>query len=303
MVAFIDEHRTVYGVEPICRVLPIAPSTYYEWKAREADPSLKSGRTRRDEILTDEIQRIWEDNRKVYGAKKVWEAFKKENRFQVARCTVERLMRAMGLTGVIRGKGIRTTFPSPKDKRPKDLVNRDFTATRPNQLWVADFTYVSTWQGFVYVAFITDVFSRMIVGWRISRSMKTDFTLDALNQALWARQVVDGLIHHSDRGSQYLSVRYSDRLTEVGIEPSVGSKGDSYDNALAETINGLYKAEVIHRESSWRTIEQVELETLDWVDWYNNRRLMEPLGYVSPAEYELMYHEREKGSAVAAGLK
>ena len=317
MVAFIDEHRTVYGVEPICRVLPIAPdarpgrsrrlrpgpSTYYEKKARKADPSLKPDRTRRDEILKDEIRRIWDNNRKVYGAKKVWEAMKKENRFQVARCTVERLMRSLGLKGVIRGKGIKTTFPSPKDERPEDLVNRDFTATRPNQLWVADFTYVSTWQGFVYVAFITDVFSRVIVGWRASRSMKTDFTLDALNQALWARQVVDGLIHHSDRGSQYLSFRYSDRLTEAGIEPSVGSKGDSYDNALAETINGLYKAEVIHRKSSWQTIEQVELETLDWVDWYNNRRLMEPLGYVSPAEYELMYYEQEERSAVAAGLK
>ena len=211
-------------------------------------------------------------------------------------------MSSMGLKGVIRGKGIRTTFPSPKDERPDDLVNRDFTAEKPNRLWVADFTFVSTWQGFVYVAFIIDVFSRMIVGWRASRSMKTDFTIDALNQALWARQVVNGLIHHSDRGSQYLSFRYSDRLIEAHIAPSVGSKGDSYDNAMAETINGLYKAEVIHRRRSWRTIEQVELETLDWVDSYNNRRIMEPLGYISPAEFEKVYYEQEGRSAIAAGL-
>jgi putative transposase len=302
MVSFIDENREKHGVEPICKTLPIAPSTYYERKARDADPDLEPDRTRRDKILKGEVQRIWDDNRKVYGAKKVWKALIKENRFLVARCTVERLMRSMGLRGVIRGKSIRTTFPSPKDERPDDLVNRDFTASSPNKLWVADFTYVSTWQGFVYVAFIIDVFSRMIVGWRASRSMKTDFTLDALNQALWARQVVDGLIHHSDRGSQYLAFRYSDRLTDAGIDPSVGTKGDSYDNAMAETINGLYKAEVIHRRSSWRTIEQVELETLDWVDWYNNRRLMEPLGYISPAEFESMYYEREEGSAVATGL-
>lgn len=225
MVDFIDENQEEYGVEPLCKSLPIAPSTYRLYKSREADPELEAARTRRDRILMKEIQQIWDDNRKVYGAKKVWEAFKKMGRFDVARCTVERLMRAMGLRGVVRGKAVKTTFPSAKDQRPEDLVNRDFTATKPNQLWVADFTYVSTWQGFVYDAFIIDVFSRMIVGWRASRSMKTDFTLDALNHALWARHVVDGLIHHSDRGSQYLSFRYSERLTEAGIEPSVGSKG------------------------------------------------------------------------------
>ena len=302
MVNFIDENCDEYGVEPICKTLPIAPSTYYERKARDADPNLEPDLTRRDQILKKEIQRIWDENRKVYGFRKVWKALIKEKRFQVARCTVERLMRSMGLRGVIRGKGVRTTFPSAKDKRPEDLVNRNFNASRPNKLWVADFTYVSTWQGFVYVTFIIDVFSRMIVGWRASRSMKTDFTLDALNQALWARQVDHGLIHHSDRGSQYLAFRYSERLTDAGISPSVGTKGDSYDNAMAETLNGLYKAEVIHRRSSWQTIEQVELETLDWVHWYNNHRLMEPLGYVSPAEYEMMYYEQEEGSAVAAGL-
>ena len=200
MVGFIDENRKVYGVEPICKSLPIAPSTYRLHKAREAEPHLEPDRTRRDRILKAEIQQVWDDNRKVYGARKVWKVLRNEKHLQVARCTVERLMRSMGLRGVIRGKGIRTTFPSPEDQRPEDLVNRDFTETKPNQLWVADFTYVSTWQGFVYVAFIIDVFSRMIVGWRASRSMKTDFTLDALNQALWARKVVDGLIHHSDRG-------------------------------------------------------------------------------------------------------
>lgn len=235
MVSFIDENREKHGVEPICKTLPIAPSTYYERKARDADPSLEPKRTRRDEILKKEIQRIWNENRKVYGAKKVWKALFKEKQFRVARCTVERLMRSMGLRGVIRGKSIKTTFPSPGDERPEDLVNRDFTAAGPNRLWVADFTYVSTWQGFVYVAFIIDVFSRMIVGWRASRSMKTDFTLDALNQALWARQVVEGLIHHSDKGTQYLAFRYSDRLIEAGIEPSVGTTGDSYDNAMAST--------------------------------------------------------------------
>ena len=231
MVTFVDSNREKYGVESICKSLPIAPSTYYEHKAREVDLDCIPRRTHQDMILKGEIQRIWDENKRVYGAKKVWKAINKENVYKVARCTVERLMRSMGLRGVIRGRGVKTTFPSPKDERPEDLVNRDFTADHPNQLWVADFTYVSSWQGFVYVAFIIDVFSRMIVGWRASRSMKTDFTLDALNQALWARQVTEGLIHHSDRGSQYLSIRYSDRLSDAGIEPSVGSKGDSYDNA------------------------------------------------------------------------
>jgi len=301
MVNFIDENREDHGVESLCKNIQIAPSTYYEMKSRQSDPDREPLRVKRDNHLKDEIKRVWFENRCVYGAKKVWQAMNKEG-IPVARCTVERLMRAMGLRGVIRGKKVRTTIPV-KDNRPDDLVNRDFTASRPNELWVADFTYVSTWRGFVYVAFIIDVFSRMIVGWRASTSMKTDFTLDALNQALWARQVTEKLIHHSDRGSQYLAISYTERLIEAGIDPSVGSKGDSYDNALAETINGLYKAEVIHKDGPWRSIEQVELATLDWVDWYNNKRIMEPLGYISPQEFEMMYYEQEISLAVTAGLK
>lgn len=229
----------------------------------------------------------------VYGADKVWKQMNREG-MAVARCTVERLMRRLGLQGVRRGKVVRTTIPDGKAPCPLDRVNRQFKADRPNQLWVSDFTYVSTWQGWVYVAFVIDVFARRIVGWRVSRSMHTDFVLDALEQALYARQPErdDALIHHSDRGSQYVSIRYTERLAEAGIEPSVGSKGDSYDNALAETINGLYKAELIHRSAPWKTIEAMELATLEWVSWFNDHRLMEPLGYIPPAEAEANYYRR-----------
>lgn len=239
------------------------------------------------------IERVWNDNLQVYGADKVWQQLKREG-ITVARCTVERLMRRLGLRGVMRGKVVRTTVPDAKAPCPLDRVNRQFTADRPNQLWVSDFTYVSTWQGWVYVAFVIDVFARRIVGWRVSRSMQTDFVLDALEQALCDRQPERdrSLIHHSDRGSQYVSIRYSERLTEAGIEPSVGSKGDSYDNALAETINGLYKAELIHRRAPWKTREAVELATLEWVSWFNHRRLLEPIGYIPPAEAEANYYRQ-----------
>lgn len=237
-----------------------------------------------------EIRRVWEVNLEVYGADKVWKQMKREG-MPVARCTVERLMKRLGLEGARRGKAVRTTVPDKRIPCPLDRVNRQFTATRPNQLWVSDFTYVSTWQGWLYVAFVIDVFARRIVGWRVSRNMQTDFVLDALEQALFARQPErnDALIHHSDRGSQYVSIRYTERLAEAGIEPSVGSKGDSYDNALAETINGLYKAELIHRRAPWKSREAVELATLEWVAWFNHHRLMEGLGYIPPAEYEANY--------------
>jgi transposase InsO family protein len=249
-------------------------------------------------MLTPHIKRVWEVNLKVYGADKVWQQLNREGT-TVARCTVERLMRQQGLQGVRRGKRMRTTVPDPKVPCPLDRVNRQFKAERPNQLWVSDFTYVSTWQGWVYVAFVIDVFSRRIVGWRQSSSMHTEFVLDALEQALYARRPSEegGLIHHSDRGCQYLSIRYSERLAEAGIEPSVGSKGDSYDNALAETINGLYKAEVIHQRGPWKTKQAVELATLEWVSWFNHHRLMEPLGYLPPAEFEANYHHQCAGQA------
>lgn len=237
---------------------------------------------------------------RVYGADKVWRQLQRED-VVVARCTVERLMRQQGLQGARRGKAVRTTVPEPKAACPLDRVNRQFRAERPNQLWVSDFTYVSTWQGWVYVAFVVDVFSRRIVGWRQSSSMHTEFVLDALEQALYDRKPTedDGLVHHSDRGSQYLSIRYSERLAEAGIEPSVGSKGDSYDNALAETINGLYKAEVIHRRGPWRTKQAVELATLEWVAWFNHHRLMEPLSYLPPAEFEANYHRQRAGQTAS----
>ena len=240
-----------------------------------------------------DIERVWNDNLQVYGADKVWQQLKREG-ITVARCTVERLMRRLGLRGAMRGKVVRTTVPDMKAPCPLDRVNRQFKAERPNQLWVSDFTYVSTWQGWVYVAFVIDVFARRIVGWRVSRSMRTDFVLEALEQALYARQPQgdDALIHHSDRGSQVVSIRYSERLAEAGIEPSVGSTGDSYDNALAETLNGLYKAEVIHRCGPWKTAEAVELATLDWVAWFNHQRLLEPIGYIPPAEAEANYYRQ-----------
>jgi putative transposase len=291
MKAFIDEHREVYGVEPICRVLPIAPSTYYAHAAAKADPQRRSQRVKTDEALLPEVQRVWDENFEVYGVRKVWRQMCRE-RFVVARCTVQRLMKRLGLRGVVRGKTVRTTVSDPKAPCPLDHVQRNFRADRPNALWVSDFTYVSTWQGFVYVAFVIDVFARRIVGWKVSTSARTDFVLDALEQALYARRPVgaDRLIHHSDRGVQYVSIRYTERLATAGLEPSVGSVGDSYDNALAETINGLYKAEVIHRRPSWRTPDDVEWATLKWVDWFYNRRLLEPIGNIPPAEAEAHYY-------------
>ena len=290
MRSFVDEHRDVYGVEPICRVLQIAPSSYRAHAARARDSSRAPVRVRRDLALLPEIQRVWTENHEVYGADKTWRQLNREA-IEVARCTVERLMRKLGICGVVRGKSIRTTHPDPARPCPLDLVHRKFTADRPNQLWVSDYTFVSTWQGFAYVAFIIDVFARRIVGWKLSASQQTQFVLDALEQALHARRPGEALIHHSDRGSQYVSIRYTERLAEAGIEPSVGSVGDSYDNALAETINGLYKAEVVRRRS-WRNRQELELATLRWVDWYNHRRLLGSIGYIPPAEAEANYYQQ-----------
>ena len=287
---FIDAHRDTLGVEPICKVLQVAPSGYRRHASRRRDPDRRCARARRDEALVPEIERVWQANLQVYGADKVWRQLGREG-LPVARCTVERLMRRLGLRGVMRGKIVRTTTSDRSAPCPLDKVHRQFRAERPNQLWVSDFTYVSTWQGWLYVAFVIDVFARHIVGWRVSSSMRTDFVLDALEQGLYARQPQRdaSLIHHSDRGSQYVSIRYTERLAEAGIEPSVGSKGDSYDNALAETINGLYKAELIHRRAPWKTKEAVELATLEWVHWFNHHRLLEPIGYIPPAEAEANY--------------
>ena len=299
MTAFIDEHRATYGVEPICRVLPIAPSTYYTLAARQAAPELQPDRWWRDEALCVEIRRVWDENRQVYGVRKVWKQLCREG-YRVARCTVARLMKRLGLRGVVRGKVVKTTHGDKAAPCPRDQVNRQFRADRPNALWVSDFTYVSTWAGFVYVAFVIDVYARRIVGWKVSGSARTDFVLDALEQALHDRRPTQGgLIHHSDRGVQYVSIRYTERLAEAGIEPSVGSVGDSYDNALAETINGLYKAEVIHRRS-WRTLQDVELATLAWVDWFNHKRLLGPIGDIPPAEAEANYHQQTRELAMAA---
>jgi putative transposase len=299
MLAFIDAHRGEFGVEPICKQLPIAPSTYYEHKSRHADPSRLPPRVQRDAELSGSIRRVWDENFRVYGARKVWRELRREG-VPVARCTVERLMRRAGLCGVVRGRRMRTTIPAEIDQRPLDRVQRQFVASRPNQLWIADFTYVATWAGFVYVAFVIDVFARCIVGWRVSRSMQTDLVLDALEQALYARQVGEGLIHHSDRGSQYLGIRYSERLKDAGVEASVGTTGDSYDNAMAETIIGLFKTEVIHARGPWRSLDAVEYATLEWVDWFNNRRLLEPIGYVPPVEFEAEYYRQQSGLAIAA---
>lgn len=294
MVAFIDDHRKAYGVEPICRVLPIAPSTYFRQKALQRDPNRRCTRAVGDEVLRAIIRAIWNENHQVYGPRKVWKQMGREG-LRVARCRVRRLMREMDLVGASRGRAWTTTTRSqPETPRPDDLVDRHFTATRPNQLWVADFTYVATWRGFVYVAFVIDVFARRIVGWRVSSSLATDFVLDALEQAIYDRcgATTAGLVHHSDRGTQYVSMRYTDRLAEAGIAPSVGSCGDSYDNALAESIIGLFKTEVIQRKGPWRHLEAVEFATLDWVDWFNHRRLLESIGYMPPAEYEARYHEQ-----------
>jgi len=301
MIAFIDDHRKAHGVEPICKVLPIAPSTYHARAAGRRDPAKLSARARRDVCLREKIQRVFDENFGVYGARKVWRQLIRQGE-TVARCTVERLMRAMGLQGVVRGKPLRTTVSDKAAPCPLDKVNRHFMADRPNALWVSDFTYVATWQGFVYVAFVIDAFARRIVGWRASRTAQAGFVLDALEQALHDRRPVHGggLVHHSDRGSQYLSIKYTERLKDAGVEPSVGSVGDSYDNALAETINGLYKAEVIWRRGPWRNFETVEFATLQWVDWFNNKRLLEPIGNIPPAEAEARYYAQIEEPALAA---
>ena len=291
MIAFIDDHRVTYGVEPICKVLPIAPSTYHDHVAKRHDPSKLSARAKRDAALKVEVRRVFEENFRVYGVRKVWRQLQREGT-GVARCTVTRLMRQLGLEGAIRGKPIRTTVRDKAAPCPLDRVNRQFQAPAPNMLWVSDFTYVASWTGFVYVAFVIDAYARRIVGWRVSRTAHAGFVLDALEQALHERRPLrgSGLVHHSDRGVQYVSIKYTERLAAAGIEPSVGSVGDSYDNALAETINGLYKAEVIHRRGPWRSFEAVEFATLDWVDWFNNRRILEPIGAMPPAEAEEHYY-------------
>jgi putative transposase len=301
MITFIDEHRSVYGVEPICRVLPIAPSTYHAHAVRRADPGRLSPRAKRDEVLKSEIRRVFEENFRVYGVRKLWRQLGREG-ILVARCTVARLMKVMGLQGAVRGKPVRTTVSDKAVPCPLDRVNRQVRAPQPNVLWVSDFTYVATWTGFVYVAFVIDAFARRIVGWRVSRTAQASFVLDALEQALHERRPVQGagLVHHSDRGSQYLALRYTKRLAEAGIEPSVGSVGDSYDNALAETIIGPFKAEVIHRRGPWRSFEAVEYATLEWVAWYNHRRLLEPIGHVPPAEAEARYYEQRETLSMAA---
>ena len=314
MVGFIDAHRDAHGVEPICDVLPIAPSTYYDHLAKRADPSRLSDRSRRDEALRPEILRVFEENWRVYGVRKVWRQLGREG-FDVARCTVARLMKSMGIQGIIRGKPQKTTIPDKKLPCPLDRVNRQFRVPAPNMLWVSDFTYVATWKGFVYVAprhghsdqwrshgSIIDAYARKIVGWRVSSSAHAGFVLDALEQAVHDRRPGKGmgLVHHSDRGSQYLSIRYTERLAEAGIEPSVGSVGDSYDNALAETINGLFKAEVIHRRGPWRSLEAVEYATLEWVDWFNNRRLLELIGNIPPAEAEANFYAALETEPMAA---
>ena len=301
MIAFIDDHREAHGVEPICKVLPIAPSTYHAQAARRRDPGKLPARARRDAALMPEIARVFEENFRVYGVRKVWRQLRREGH-DLARCTIARLMRAMGLQGVIRGKPVRTTISDKAAPCPLDHVNRQFKAPRPNALWVSDFTYVATWSGFAHVAFIIDAYARRIVGWRVSRTAHTGFVLDALEQALHERRPLHrgGLVHHSDRGSQYVSIKYTERLALAGVEPSVGSVGDSYDNALAESINGLYKAEVIHRRGPWRSLEAVELATLEWVDWFNHRRLLEPIGNIPPAEAEALYHAAHDNLLLAA---
>ena len=306
MTSFVDENRADYGVEPICAELPIAPSVYYEHKRREREPERRSARSRRDGELRTEIRRVWESNFGVYGARKVWRQLQREG-VGVARCTVERLMRQEGLKGVVRGETKRTTIPDDSAARPADLVDRSFEADGPDRLWLADITYVPTWSGFAYAALVIDAYSRFIVGWRVSGSLRTDLALDALEQALWARRpdTADpdrGLVHHSDAGSQYLSIRYTNRLAEAGISPSVGSVGDSYDNALAESVIGLYKTELIRQRGPWRDRDQVEYATLEYVDWFNHRRLLEPIGNIPPAEREDNYH-RDQNRVQLAGLK
>jgi putative transposase len=291
MITYIDCHKDRFGVEPICRVLPIAPSTCYAAFCRPA-----SARAVRDAKLKAEIARVHGEHFGVYGARKVWRQLHRQG-IRVARWTVERLMRGLGLGGAVRGKTRRTTTPDATATRPADLVERDFSAARPNRLWVADLTYVATWSGFVYVGVIIDAFSRYLVGWQASRSLRTDLALDALEMAIWRRQAqLDGLVHHSDRGGQYLAIRYTERLAEAGAVTSVGSRGDSFDNALAETIIGLYKTELVRRRGPWRGLDEVEYATLEWVDWFNHRRLLAPIGYVPPAEFEAAFHREEEPS-------
>jgi len=299
MTSFVDDHREVYGVEPICAQIPIAPSTCYELKAREVNPDKLPARAKRDAELELEVRRVWEENFRVYGARKVWRQLNREQ-IPVAKCTTERLMRKLGIRGVVRGKGYKTTIPDFAAERPADLVERRFSAAHPNQLWVADITFVATWRGVVYTALVIDVFARCIVGWRVWNSLRTDLVLDALEQVLYSRTGTEGLVHHSDRGSQYLSIRYTERLAEAGIESSVGSVGDSYDNALAESIIGLYKTEVIRARGPWKNIDEVEYATLEWVDWFNNKRLLEPIGNIPPAELEKAYYEQLESRAKAA---
>lgn len=302
MYAFIDAHRDVYGVEPICRVLEIAPSGYYVHRARQADPSRRPARAQSDEQLREEVRRVWRANHEVYGVRKVWRQLQRDGA-DVARCTVERLMRAEGIKGVVRGGRVRTTRPVEDPAvLPQDLVQRRFTAEQPNQLWLADFTYVATWRGFVYVAFVIDAFSRRIVGWRAHTTMRTDLVLDALEQALSDRETDGQLVHHSDRGSQYVSMRYTERLALAGVAPSVGSAGDAYDNALAESVIGLFKTEVIHRRGPWRGFDDVEYATLEWVAWFNTQRLLEPLGYLPPAEYEEQFFRAHAAHAAVGAL-
>jgi len=301
MIAFIDDHRATCGVEPICRVLPIAPSTYHEQAARRRDPGRLPARARRDALLRVKIRRVFDEHFQVYGVRKVWRQLNREGE-DVARCTVARLMQVMGLAGAIRGKPVRTTISNRAAPCPLDRVNRQFRAPAPNRLWVSDFTYVATWSGMVYAAFVIDTFARRIVGWRVSRTAHAGFVLDALEQALHERRPAQGggLVHHSDRGVQYLSIRYTERLAEAGIQPPVGSVGDSYDNALAESVIGLFKTEVIHRRGPWRSFEAVEYATLAWVDWFNHRRLLEPIGNIPPAEAEANYNAVTKPLEMAA---
>ena len=288
----MDEHRHSYGVEPICEQLPIAPSTYYEHKRRRREPQRCSARSRRDAELREVIRRVWGENFGVYGARKVWRQLHRQG-VRVARCTVERLMGDLGIQGVVRGKRQRTTVSDGNAHRPADLVDRQFGTDAPNRLWLADITYVPTWSGFVYAAFVIDAYSRFIVGWRTATTLRTELALDALEQALWARKPdPDRLIHHSDHGGQHLSIRYTNRLTEAEISPSVGSVGDSYDNALAESVIGLYKTELIRNKGPWRNLDHVEYATLEYVDWFNHRRLLEPIGDIPPAEKETNYHHQ-----------
>ena len=300
MVDFIDDHKPQYGVEPICRVLPIAPSTYYRAKELEFSPEKRSQRSQHDDFYLNEIKRIWKDSKCRYGARKVWKQLKSEG-VHPARCTVERLMRQHGMQGIWRGKGKITTKSRDDQKRADDLVNRNFNAHRPNQLWVADFTYVKTLSGWVYTAFIIDVFARAIVGWKVSDRMNTDMVMAALNQAIADRNHPKDVIHHSDRGVQYLSIRYTDKMADSGVIASVGTTGDSYDNALAETVNGLYKTEVIeYLKPQWQGVSDVELATLEWVDWFNKTRIHSTIGYVSPFEFERRYYDSLNESDKAA---